>query len=174
MNEDDVLVGQLRYGDLSALASVYIKYKPRLIATACSYHIDIHQAEDIIQDVFLSLTHRINELDINQSLYGYLRTGIVNGIRDVVRKKLRQEKVMDYTGFKCASDNPHDNVIRSEQTDQAEIELSGLPHLQREVLNMRIFQGLKFNEIAQAQGVSSSTVRGRYRYGISRLQKHTA
>ncbi len=174
MTDDKTLMGRLKRGDPTALESFYVKYRPRLIAAACSYHVDSHQAEDILHDVFLSFSHRSREFEINHSLYGYLRTGIVNGIRDLIRRRSRQEKALIRDAISVGvPDCPEDCVIQSEQTRQAEDLLSVLPDYQREVVCMRIQQGLKFREIARLQGVSSSTARGRYRYGISRLQELT-
>jgi RNA polymerase sigma factor (sigma-70 family) len=171
MTDDKALMGRLKRGDQTALESIYVKYRPRLIAAACSYHVDSQQAEDVLHDVFLSFSHRSREFEINHSLYGYLRTGIVNGIRDIVRRRSRQEKALIRDAV-CSDvpDCPEDCVIQSEQTREAENLLNVLPASQREVVCMRIQQGLKFREIANIQGVSSSTARGRYRYGISRLQ----
>jgi len=174
MNDDKTLLGRLKRGDQTALESIYVKYRPRLIAAACSYHVDSHQAEDVLHDVFLSFSHRSREFEIDHSLYGYLRTGIVNGIRDIIRRRSRQEKAMVRDGISVgAPDCPEQLVMQSEQTRQAEDLLSVLPDCQREVVCMRLQQGLKFREIAHLQGVSSSTARGRYRYGISRLQDLT-
>ena len=175
MLDDEYLIGQLKRGDQAALESIYIKYRSRLLATAFSYHVDVHQAEDVLHDVFLSMTYRICDFEIDRSLYGYLRTGIINGIRDIIRRRSRQEKALCYEGC-CeeAESGPHERVTHLEEAEHAEILLSGLPRTQREVLSMRIHEGLKFREIAHVQGVSSSTVRGRYRYGISRLRNQSA
>ena len=171
MTDDQALIGRLKRGDQAALESIYLKYRPRLIATACSYNVDRNQAEDVLHDVFLSLTCRIREFDIQYSLYGYLRTGIVNGIRDIIRRRVRQEKALVHN---AVSDrvlySPQACLIESEETERAEDLLSVLPDSQREVVCLRIQHGLKFREIAGVQGVSSSTVRGRYRYGLSRLK----
>jgi RNA polymerase sigma-70 factor (ECF subfamily) len=174
MTDDKALMGRLKRGDQTALESIYVKYRPRLIAAACSYHVDSHQAEDILHDVFLSFTHRSEEFEINHSLYGYLRTGIVNGIRDIIRRRSRQEKALVRNAIPVGiASCPEERVMQSEQTRHAEDLLGLLPDCQREVVCMRIQQGLKFREIAHLQGVSSSTARGRYRYGISRLQALT-
>jgi RNA polymerase sigma factor (sigma-70 family) len=171
MTDDKKLMGRLKRGDQTALESIYVKYRPRLIAAACSYHVDSHQAEDILHDVFLSFTHRSRECQIDHSLYGYLRTGIINGIRDVIRRRSRQEKALVRDAKSVGDVNcPQASVIQSEQARQAEELLSVLPDSQREVVRMRIQEGMKFREIARLQGVSASTARGRYRYGISRLQ----
>ena len=59
MTDDKILLGMLKRGDQAALETIYVKYRPKLIATACSYHVDRHQAEDILHDVFLSFAFRI-------------------------------------------------------------------------------------------------------------------
>jgi RNA polymerase sigma-70 factor (ECF subfamily) len=171
MTDDKALIGRLKRGDQAALECIYVKYRPQLMATACSYHVDRHVAEDILHDVFLSFTKRITEFEINHSLYGYLRAGILNGIRDMIRRRSRQETGMIRNAL---SDeiihSPHECSVQSEEVNLAEKLLHTLSEPQREVVRLRIRQGLKFKDIARVQGVSSSTARGRYRYGISHMR----
>jgi RNA polymerase sigma-70 factor (ECF subfamily) len=175
MTDDKILIAKLKQGDQVALETIYVKYRPKLMATVCAYHVDSHQAEDILHDVFLSVLCRIEKCEITHSLYGYLRAGVLNGIRDLVRRRFRQEARMGLSAASgCVPCSPCEHSIRSEEAQRAERLLHVLSDSQREVVCMRIGQGLKFQEIAQAQGVSSSTARGRYRYGISRLQDLTA
>jgi len=175
MTEDTTLIAELKQGNPAALEYVYVKYRPKLMATACSYRVESHHAEDILHDVFVSFLDRIDKCEITHSLYGYLRVGILNAIRDMIRRRKRQETRLALTAVsKCVPHSPYEHCIRLEETLRAEKLLRVLPDSQREVVCMRIRQGLKFEEIAQVQGVSSSTARGRYRYGISRLQGLTA
>jgi RNA polymerase sigma-70 factor (ECF subfamily) len=171
MTNDKTLIVKLKQGDPVALESIYLKYRPRLMATVCSYNLDSHRAEDILHDVFLSVLRRIEKCEITHSLYGYLRAGALNGIRDMARRRFRQEALMASSDFStCVPCCPCEHSILSEESQRADELLHLLPDSQREVVCMRIREGLKFEEIAQVQGVSSSTARGRYRYGISRLQ----
>jgi RNA polymerase sigma factor (sigma-70 family) len=175
MTDDNMLIVKLKQGDQAALESIYVKYRPRLMAAVCSYHVDSHQAEDVLHDVFLKVLGRIERYEITHSLYGYLRAGVLNGIRDMARRRARHEtKIVTSAVSECVPCCPYEHSIRSEESRRAEKLLRVLPDSQREVVCMRIRQGLKFEEIAQVQGVSSSTARGRYRYGISRLQDLTA
>jgi RNA polymerase sigma-70 factor, ECF subfamily len=48
--------------------------------------------------------------------------------------------------------------------------LSRLPRAQREVVVMKVFGGLTFDEIAAAMGGSQNTAASRYRYGIEKLK----
>jgi RNA polymerase sigma-70 factor (ECF subfamily) len=47
----------------------------------------------------------------------------------------------------------------------------GLPEDQKEVLNMRLYRDMSFNEIAEYTGVSINTALGRMRYAILNLRK---
>ncbi len=48
--------------------------------------------------------------------------------------------------------------------------LDQLPIEQKEVLQMKIFDGLTFKEISSICGISANTAASRYRYGITRLR----
>jgi RNA polymerase sigma-70 factor (ECF subfamily) len=48
--------------------------------------------------------------------------------------------------------------------------LARIPDEQREVIVLRIFEGLSFREIAAVSGQSINTVASRYRYGIEKMR----
>jgi RNA polymerase sigma-70 factor (ECF subfamily) len=48
--------------------------------------------------------------------------------------------------------------------------LADIPFEQREAIILRLQGGMKFRQIATAQGVSVSTVQGRYHYGLDKLR----
>ncbi|MCX6853763.1 MAG: sigma-70 family RNA polymerase sigma factor [Verrucomicrobia bacterium] len=52
--------------------------------------------------------------------------------------------------------------------------LSKLSEEQREVVTLKLWGGLTFQEIATAMGISINTVSGRYRYALNALQKQLA
>jgi DNA-directed RNA polymerase specialized sigma24 family protein len=48
--------------------------------------------------------------------------------------------------------------------------MSKLPYEQREAVVLHLKGGMKFKELAKLQGVSISTIHGRYRYGLYKLR----
>jgi len=46
-----------------------------------------------------------------------------------------------------------------------------LPHSQKKILNMRIFQDMSFKEIAEIENISINTALGRMRYAILNIRK---
>jgi RNA polymerase sigma factor (sigma-70 family) len=172
--DDKQLISRLRQGDDTALDSIYVKYRPRLLAAATSFRVDAHLAEDVLHDVFVAFSRRMKtlDLDIKTNLYAYLLTGVANAIRDRFRRRQRRRQPPPFTDVTHkVSPDPQQQAIRDEQSEWASEMMAHLPREQRQVVSLRINSGLKFQEIARVQGVSPSTVRGRYRYGIDKLRE---
>ena len=170
MFEDQQLIARLKLGDKEALDCIYQKYRPRLLAAAQGMQVEGSLVEDSLHDVFVSLATRINDLEIKSSLYAYLLTGIINRMRDALRKKKRQQRLLAGQPAKSQVVDPEQCLIHSEQSQQAVGLLAELPREQREAVSLRVSESMKFYDIARIQGVSPSTVRGRYRYGICKLR----
>lgn len=66
--------------------------------------------------------------------------------------------------------SPDQTVSQSEASQDLSRCLHDLPSEQRDVVMWRTYEGLPFEEIADRQGICASTARGRYRYGIGKLQ----
>jgi RNA polymerase sigma-70 factor (ECF subfamily) len=63
---------------------------------------------------------------------------------------------------------------KKEAAEIVTLALSKLPEDQREVVTLKLWGGLTFQEIATAMGISINTVAGRYRYALGALQKQLA
>ena len=170
MIDDQQLITRLKLGDKQTLDCIYSKYRPKLLAAAQGMQVESSLVEDSLHDVFVSLATRINELEIKSSLYAYLLTGVVNRMRDTLRKKKRQQRLLAGQPAKSNEVDPEQCLIHSEQSQQAVGLLAELPHEQREAISLRVSESMRFYDIARIQGVSASTVRGRYRYGICKLR----
>ena len=61
-------------------------------------------------------------------------------------------------------------LVYSERCDRLSRALAELPYEQREAVLLKMKQNMTLREIAKLQGVSVSTVHGRYRYGLEKLR----
>jgi RNA polymerase sigma-70 factor (ECF subfamily) len=80
----------------------------------------------------------------------------------------------DYSVFyKIASDDKNYLEARSyEELENQMIHLiQFLPKVQREIVEMRIFQDMSFKEIAESENVSINTALGRMRYALINIRK---
>ena len=171
MIEDEVLKWRLKRGSREALARIYEKYVNVLLSVALGLLNDPHAAEDVVQDVFVAFARKAGTLELKGSLRAYLVKSVVNGVRDRIRSERSQQRRVDKREAPCPVVGAADHsLIYSERCARLSEALAELPYEQREVVVLKVKQEMKLKEIARLQGVSISTVHGRYRYGMEKLR----
>jgi RNA polymerase sigma-70 factor (ECF subfamily) len=171
MLEDERLISELRRGDGQALRQIYLKYKDNLLTIAASLLHDTHAAEDVLHDVFVSFAAGAGKMNLRVNLRNYLVASIANRVRDIYRKKKHPTVDLDHAGqIRSQTGNPVQSAIFGEEYQLLTKALFELPFEQRETIVLHIKGGMKFRDIARMQGIATSTVQGRYRYGIGKLR----
>jgi RNA polymerase sigma-70 factor (ECF subfamily) len=171
LEEDSRLIRELKQGSKEALRRVYEMHKDKLLTIAVSMVHDTATAEDILHDVFVSFASSVRRLNIKISLRRYLITSVVNRIRDTYRKK--RPRMVDLDNVELADthdDGPVGGAVSNETANILTDALAQIPDEQREVIVLHLNGGLKFKEIAEMRGTSTSTIQGRYRYGLEKLR----
>ncbi len=171
MLEDKLLVLKCRRGSKDAMCRIYAKYKDYLLTLAKGLLSEQAAAEDVVHDVFVSFARSAGQFQLTGSLKGYLATCVSNLARDKIRARTRQAEALDSVNpIIPGSDNPEQRVIEREELTRLRQAISQIPYEQREAVMLHLKGGMKFREIAKLQGVSVSTIHGRYRYGLDKLR----
>jgi len=171
MIEDELLKWRFKDGSREALSRIYEKYVHLLLSIAMGLLNDPHEAEDIVQDVFVSFARGAGHFDLKGSLKAYLATSVVNRIRDRARREqVRSRRLVESGPPLLDQREPEEPLVYSERCRRLVEALAQVPYEQREVVVLRIKDGLKLKDIARIQNVSISTVNGRYRYGLDKLR----
>ncbi len=171
MIEDELLKWRLRRGSREALARIYEKYVHLLLSIAMGLLNDPHEAEDVVQDVFVAFAQGANGFGLRGSLKAYLATCVVNRARDRLRSGRARQRCADGCAtMPLATDEADRSLICSERCERLSRALAELPYEQREAVVLKVKDGLKLKVIARLQNVSISTVHGRYRYGMDKLR----
>ena len=172
MLEDERLISELHRGNGQALRQIYIKYKDLLLTIAASLLHDAVAAEDVLHDVFVAFAGGAGKIKLKVNLRNYLVASVANRVRDIYRKKKHPTVGLEQAGqISSDSSNPVQTAIFGEQFRLLTDALFRLPFEQRETIILHLKGGMKFREIARMQGISTSTVQGRYRYGLEKLRK---
>ena len=169
--EDELLKWRFQRGSRAALARIYEKYVHALLSLAMGLLNDPHAAEDVVQDVFVSFAQRTDGFKIKGSLKAYLAQSVVNRARDRMRRQRSQQRRVD--ALATTAGNPverNPSLLYGERCERLAAALAQLPYEQREVVVLRTRHEMKLRDIARLQGVSISTVHGRYRYGMDKLR----
>ncbi len=171
MSEDKILVAQAKQGSKDAFGSIYKKYRDYLLILAVALCHDVNESEDAVCDVFVNFAARLDKFELTGSLKSYLSTCVANRIRNGMRRcdKKAVSLSEDYP-VEADCDEPIDRIILNEQLEELSSALGSLVYEQREAVALHVYGRLKFKEIAKTLGIGANTVRGRYRYGIKKLQ----
>ncbi len=172
MLEDTWLLLRLKRGNPEALRRLYEKYRVYLLRLAAALLADKHMAEDVVHDVFLRLVQSADRLTLSGSLKSYLRTCVVNGVRNKARAaKIRAVVSLEEADIAAAdTDGSSQWIILKEESRRIHQALAQLPDEQREVIALHLYGEMKFCEIAGLQEVSIKTIQSRYRYGLEKLR----
>ena len=156
---DQELLAQLRAGSETAYDAIFRAYYARLVHFAGSMLGDTAAAEEVAQDVMLELWRRRTTLTVDTSLQGYL----FRATRNRALNHIRHEKVIQRGAIFAAPEQvTHargDSGIRENEIDAAlQQSIQSLPPRCREVFELSRMQNLKYQEIADALGISIKTV----------------
>jgi len=146
------------------IGPLYDRYGASLYRYAVMVLADPAAAADVVQSVFVSLLRRRASPEFDER---YLRRAMRNECFSALRKRRRDA---------LASAEPMLETIegRSDRPDERlaiEQALRELPPEQREVVHLKAFEGMTFQEIAELTNESINTVASRYRYAIEKLRE---
>ncbi len=140
----------------------------KLLRFATHFLKDENEAKDVVQDIFLKLWQKKEDLGKIENIEAFAMRMTRNRCLDVIRarkvvpidedtdRKL-QEKTIDV----------HSKVELSESANQIKKLISALPDLQRTVMHLRDIEQMEYDEIAEATGLKVNAIR----VNLSRARK---
>jgi RNA polymerase sigma-70 factor (ECF subfamily) len=181
--EDSLLVNQYISGDEKSLEILLKKYKRIIFKTIVSKVKSTELAEDLFQDTFIKIINTLKTGKYNEEgkfLPWALRIAN-NLIIDYFRKNKARKMISEsssnsdsfnvFTHMECDSTPWVEQVMQTELYTELVSGIDLLPAAQRELIEMRIFQGMSFKDIAEEKEISINTALGRMRYAIQNLRK---
>jgi RNA polymerase sigma-70 factor (ECF subfamily) len=178
-SSDAFLVKQYMSGDESALSRLIELHQSQIYSFIYSKVGDRDLANDIFQDTFIKVINKLKQKCYNEE--GKFLSWVMRIAHNLVIDHFRASKKMqfnrdseEHSVFKNTVDGSPtiEKMMISLQIESDLRELiKELPADQKEVLIMRIYNDMSFNEIAEQTGVSINTALGRMRYALMNLRK---
>jgi RNA polymerase sigma factor (sigma-70 family) len=177
--EDGELIAQYRNGSEAAFDLLVDRYQSKVYTTIFLIVKDQEIAEDLLQDVFVKVIQTLNSDKYNEEgkFQPWLMRIAHNLAIDHFRKAKRYPTIVLEDGsnllnsMKFAEDSVEDIRVKEETLEMVKRLIEELPDTQKEVLIMRHYLEMSFQEIADQTGVSINTALGRMRYALIHLRK---
>jgi RNA polymerase sigma factor (sigma-70 family) len=161
--------------DRVAFAVLYDHYSPRLNAWLLRLGMDRASAEELTQEVMVTLWHKAHLFDASKSSLG---TWLYRIARNRRIDLARRDRVDFVDPNEYALDIPDEGSPDADQQIDAQSRedilrsaLKTLPAEQGQLVRLAFFDGLSHSEIASQTGLPLGTVKSRIRLAFSRLRR---
>jgi RNA polymerase sigma-70 factor (ECF subfamily) len=155
------------------LLALYFEHADSARALASRLLFDHFEAEDVVQDVFLSLWKRPECFDPHRGTgRAWFLTVVRNRSMDHLRRRMPREDVNDLAERLA---DPHSPDVVDELETAARCDLlwrlvDGLPPCQGDLIRRSFISGQSHQEIADETGLPLGTVKSRIRLGLDKLR----
>lgn len=158
---DQQLASLLKEEDEAAYKEIYHRFAGILYGHAYSKLQDREEAKDQVQELFLMLWSRRNQIEADNNLSGYLYRSLQNRILNLIaHNRVASQYVDDQKDIKDTSPVIADHlVMENELKAHIEMEVARLPEKMREIFILSRKLHLSNTEIAEKLDVSEKTVR---------------
>jgi len=181
---DEQLMHACAAGELAAFETLLRRYERRILSYAYRYLRNWESARDIYQQTFLNLFQKRLQYRETAKFSTYVYCIAHNLCQNELRRAGRRRTTSleravaggddQASATEWLSDQggePAEPLSREEEDRLLHEAIDRLDPIYREVISLRMFEGLPFREIADIAGVGESTVKSRMRYALAYLDK---
>jgi RNA polymerase sigma factor (sigma-70 family) len=176
---DGHLVSLYINGSEKAFEQLLNRHKSKIYTTIYLIVRDQYIAEDLLQETFIKAIKKLRSGSYNEE--GKFAPWIVRIAHNLAIDYFRREKryptiVMEdgsniFNSIEFSENSMESVRIKDETHETLKKMIEALPDAQKEVLIMRHYSDMSFQEIAESTGVSINTALGRMRYALINLRK---
>lgn len=161
ISNDNILCRGIAEGNVRIFDYVFLTYYSGLVTYAMRLGIDRMTSEDVVQDFFMKLWNRREDIIFNTSLKSYLFTSVRNRCLDIIKhRKVIGRKMQENTVSAGDASVSRDYLVESELQQRIDLALEHLPEKCRKIFVMNQIEGMRPAEIAARENISVRTVEG--------------
>jgi RNA polymerase sigma-70 factor (ECF subfamily) len=173
---DEELARMLADGQPEALTPLYNRYAP-LVFHIAAQSLDTATAEDIVQEVFLSLWRKAHTYDPRRGPFRPWLLQVAHfRVLNELRTRSRRPKLDPDSGTELlddladGSDGPVETAWQTFRREAVQAAVERLPQAQRQALSLAFFEDLTHDQVAETLRLPLGTVKTRIRSGIRKLR----
>ena len=175
-NTDHYLLQQLSHNDQAAFTAIYQRYWKSLFREAMNILRSQKEAEDCVQELFVSLWRRRQALSVNTSLGGYLHTAVRYQCIDIIeRDMIRGGYLEDFTSYMAGQQSMpsvEEEMYARDLAANIDQVMDKMPNKMREVFRLSRQEHLSHREIADRLQISEETVKKQIYLALKILKSH--
>lgn len=159
--EDKDLLIKLRKGDELAFVKIYNQYRHKIHTYAYQLSKSTDVAEEIVQEVFIRIWQKREQINVDLSFNGYIKkitlNHVLNHLKKVSREKSLQEEVFQL--IEVSHNRTEDELLEKELRKIYAEAITQLPAQKKLIYQMSRTEELSHEEIALKLNISRNTVK---------------
>lgn len=170
--EETVLFERVKNGDVEAFEILFHRYYRHLCVFSSHIIHDDDSAEEIVQDFFVRLWEKRNQIHIETSVKNYFFRSVKNLCLNHIqhdKTKIRYSQHVRTEGEKQTSGE--DLFFEMDLSEKIEESINSLPEKRQEIFRLSREEGLKYREIADRLNISVKTVEAQMGLAIKTLRE---
>lgn len=171
---DDLLRAVGRDRDRAAFGRVFAHFAPRVRSYLGRLGADHATADELLQEVMLTVWRRADTFDPAQASAGTWIYAIARNRRiDGIRRERRPQIDPDDPALVPDAAEPADRMVEAAQDGhRLRLAIQTLPAEQAELLRLAFYEDMAHSEIAAERGLPLGTVKSRIRLALGRLRRN--
>ncbi len=166
MNESNDIIRLIKDKHISSFEELFRFYSPRMRRYAIHFLRDEEEANDLIQDVFMQLWSKREELNEEKNIIAFLFTILKNKCLNTLKKRIIEDKFrLHQCTFETErlydlslTQNTDFKSMESQLHSEIESLIDTLPEKCGMVFRLKWIEGKKIKEIAQLMNISMTMV----------------
>lgn len=159
--EGNELLTRLRNGDQLAFAQIYNQYRSKMYAYAYNLCKSGETAEEIVQEVFIRVWQKKEQINAELNFNGYLKkitlNHVLNHLKKVAREKSLQEEIFSY--IEAIRNTTEDNILEKELLKTYDEAIALLPPQKKIIYQLSRTEEMTHDQIAEKLNISKNTVK---------------
>lgn len=175
LESDEDLMGLVKSGGRQGLSVLMRRYANSLLTFLRRMTGDHHRSEELFQDVFLTVWVQRQEYEHPRPFRSWLFGIAANKCQTDMRSRVRRRETIDVEQVTSAAQidhSPHEAVVATETATLVEQAVLELPDVQRQIVVLRVWNGLSYQMISQIVCRQESTVRSHMFQAVKTMRKY--
>jgi len=173
---DDIsLITAIQEGKKAAMKHLVDKYKRKAYYLALGMVGNKDEAYDISQEAFIRVFKSARRFDVSQRFFPWFYAILANLCKDTLQRREKRESkeidIDDATFLLVEERNPETKFIRQEEAACLRKAIMQLDFEDREIIMLKHFRDLSYDEIAKLLKIPKGTVMSRLYYARKKLAK---
>ncbi len=168
--DEQAWIACAQQGDRQAFGELVRLHRPAVVNVVYRMCGDSAVAEEAAQEAFLRAWQHLGRYDPRFAFRNWVYRMALNAAVDALRRE-RPAADVDAEPLVSGAEGPEARLERKQQAELVQRAVLGLPPASRAVLVLREYEGLSYQEIAQALDIPLGTVMSRLNYARGRLRQ---